>query len=231
MRPVLLGVALVAGGLSGGLAWSAMRAPAPTPEVVASRTCERDRQEARSRLAFLRSEVERAGVEVGAARRLRAARLGSTLPWPDPVPPQLTPEAVRAHVEDALEGTRARLLDVNCAAYPCVAVLSTGHDPAIDFRFVKSPVEGEANLPGDILARLRADEYDSFPLFETGRLAGAASVNEPTLHAVLFFSPSDAEASERPADPALVEQDGTRLDQIQGRLLQQISEWETKPWK
>jgi hypothetical protein len=73
--------------------------------------------------------------------------------------------------------------------------------------------------------------YDTLPVLEAGRLAGASSADEETLHAVLFFSPADLAESDNPSDPALAAQDGTRLEQIHGRLTQKLTDWEARTWR
>ena len=114
----------------------------------------------------------------------------------------------------------ATLERLDCAAYPCVAVLSW-EVPEIERDLVDAG-DGEANLSGALMARLMDGDYGSLPIFYTGRLVGDDL--DASVHAFAWLDPQDySDAKNSEPEQALV--DGTVIDAAEGRTEEVFQTW------
>jgi hypothetical protein len=212
-------VALVVGSAAGVALAAATRASVDPVASAPSGSCPHRLADRRSELDILIAEYEREAAATNRLRTRRARRLSASVPWPEHVPPELAPEALRDHFEATLEGTSARLLDLDCAAYPCVATLAQDHPAGSDPAFVVGQ-DGSAIFDGALLARIiqEGTAYANLPFFEAGRTVHAGPDGIQTVHSVMFYDRDELLRADRPDDPQRDLQDGNRLEQFVGRV-------------
>jgi len=101
------------------------RAPAPRPARRTSMAGEQADPEAlEEEIAELEQELDRLRVEAAMAKGQLSHYEGDPQPWPDDVPEGFMPTAFESAVTEALAGREdAELLDVDCAEFPCIAVI------------------------------------------------------------------------------------------------------------
>jgi len=217
---VLAGLAgLAGGGVAGLQARPPSDPPADTDEAPAE-PCARQVDRIVAEAARLQAEKERLDGEITRSRRARAAVRGMVRPWPDTPPDPLTEQAISEHLDTVLDGSNATLEELDCEAYPCVAVLSW-RVPEQERDLVDAG-DGEANLSGALLARLSQGPYRDLPFWHTGRLVG--DDRQASVHAFTWLDPQDySDAKGEEPEQALV--DGTVLDAAHGRTEEVLETW------
>jgi hypothetical protein len=215
-------IALVMGAVAGvGIALASQPA---ADRAAADRAppCESRRAAARVSLESLDDQLSRAERELFAARLRRAAILGMARPWPDDPSPLLEPEALRAHLEAAVADGPGQLVDLDCAAYPCVATLSWELLPEDEGLIAND--DGTANMPGRLLAQLQGDSpYAGLPFFSAGRMH--SDRDGVGVFGMTFYDPADYKAAKAPDDLESAQLNGTVLDQIRGRTSNITDGW------
>jgi hypothetical protein len=218
---VRIGVAVALGAVLGaglGLVRAANTVP-PTPPAPPP-TCPDRLAEAQVAVEQARQVLARTEATLLATRKQRATRRGMERPWPEAPPPELTPVAVQAHLEEALEGLPGTLERVDCEAYPCVGVVRW-EVPEEELDLVDDG-DGRANLSGALMARLSTGPYGRMPFFFEGRLLDEDATT--SAHAVSWLDREDVRRAKQ-ADPEQAAVEGTVVDEARGRTTRVLEDW------
>lgn len=211
-----LATGVVIGAISGWVVAREETVELPAPPVA---PCEDELQEASNEVQRLADEARNLSRQVDHSRRRHAGVRGMERPFPDEPPPALTADAIEAHLDEVLAGSSATLEELDCAAYPCVAVMRW-EVPEIERDLVDAG-DGYANLSGALLARLAQGPYQGLPHFESGRLLDGV---EESVHAFAWIDPADYREAKQ-GDPDEVAVEGSVVDAAQGRTERVLERW------
>ncbi|MFK7927361.1 MAG: hypothetical protein AB8H79_04185 [Myxococcota bacterium] len=197
------GLALGAGG-----AWFI----APGAQPAAEEPCENSLQVVRKDAKKLEQELTQLSEHYNERWRQRVIRMGQTLAWPESVPDPLKPEPLRAHLESVMQAHGGELLELDCNAYPCVAIARWHSEPE-EMQLISSAEDG-ALFPGSMLAELTMNpDYNGRPLVEIGSIADAGAGH--SVHGFAWYDTEDIRMSKRQS-PEDIELNGSRVEQIRG---------------
>lgn len=136
------------------------RAPSATRELPADATVEELRAEVRS----LEAEVERLRFSEQLARGQLAGMQGEAVPWPEDVPAAFRAESLGRALEDVAAKYPGLQVDtLDCAEFPCVAILKT--DGPLDawkgrLQQIPEALQATTGASGDVMMSISQSEDD-----------------------------------------------------------------------
>lgn len=216
-RVVGLGLGAVLGG-TGGFLWMTLTEPEssaePTPQLVCP-----DIQALSERTNEVVTELRTIEAQIQRLRWARAAAIGRQRMWPDDPPEPLREDVLRQHLERVLEAEETTLERLDCAAYPCVAILNM---PVADEELeLIEDDDGRANLSGALRAVIASGEYEVLPLHYSGRLSDDG---ETATYSVTWLSGEDYRSAKTESLESR-QMDGTMFEAIAGRADALLEEW------
>lgn len=211
-------LALFGGALLGGLgAWLV----SPAAQVDGTSECTQRLAAAKQKGQALDTELQTLSEVYDERWRKRVAALGQALAWPDEVPAALQPEALRTHIQAVMDAKDGELLELDCNAYPCVAIVRWTSIPE-EMEIIASGDE-HALFPASMLADLTAHpDYAGRPMVDTGSVDVAA--DGTSVHGFAWYDAEDIRMAKRQSKET-VEVDGDRVDQIEGRNEAVFNSW------